>query len=69
MPSGYDEMTDRAYADYSGGTDEERARRTLLRETMEKQGFKVISDEWWHFDYKDWKLYPIINVRFEDLGQ
>ena len=36
---------------------------------MEKQGFKVIPDEWWHFDYKDWKLYPIINVRFEDLGQ
>jgi D-alanyl-D-alanine dipeptidase len=29
----------------------------------------VIPDEWWHFDYKDWKLYPIINVKFEDLGQ
>ena len=69
MPSGYDEMTDRAYADYPGGTADERARRALLREAMEKQGFKVIPDEWWHFDYKDWKLYPIINVKFEDLGQ
>jgi zinc D-Ala-D-Ala dipeptidase len=68
MPSGYDEMTDRAYADYPGGTADERARRALLREAMEKQGFKVIPDEWWHFDYKDWKLYPIINVKFEDLG-
>jgi zinc D-Ala-D-Ala dipeptidase len=29
----------------------------------------VIPDEWWHFDYMDWTLYPIINVRFEDLGQ
>ena len=27
MPSGYDEMTERAYADYKGGTPEERARR------------------------------------------
>jgi len=69
MPSGYDEMTDRAYADYPGGTAEERARRALLREAMEKQGFQVIADEWWHFDYKDWKLYPIINTKFEDLGQ
>ena len=69
MPSGYDEMTDRAYADYPGGTADERARRALLRGAMEKQGFEVIPDEWWHFDYKDWKLYPIINVKFEDLGQ
>jgi D-alanyl-D-alanine dipeptidase len=69
MPSGYDEMTDRAYADYSGGTAEERARRALLRQAMEAQGFAVIPDEWWHFDYQDWKQYPIQNVKFEDLGQ
>jgi D-alanyl-D-alanine dipeptidase len=69
MPSGYDEMTKRAYADYPGGTAEERARRALLRHAMEKQGFAVNPDEWWHFDYKDWKQYPIQNARFEDLGK
>ena len=69
MPSGYDEMTDRAYADYAGGTVEERERRAILRQAMEKQGFKVIPKEWWHFDYQDWKRYPIMNVKFEDLGQ
>src|ERR1700728_940485 len=68
MPSGYDEMTERAYADYPGGTPDERARRALLRQAMEKQGFAVIPDEWWHFDYKDWKQYPIQNRKFEDLG-
>jgi zinc D-Ala-D-Ala dipeptidase len=68
MPSGYDEMTKRAYADYPGGTPEERARRALLRQAMEKQGFTVNPDEWWHFDYKDWKQYPILNTKFEDLG-
>jgi len=26
------------------------ANRKLLREVMEKQGFKVLSHEWWHFD-------------------
>src|ERR1700721_236956 len=69
MPSGYDEMTDRAYAEYAGGTVEERERRAILRQAMEKQGFKVIPKEWWHFDYQDWKRYPIMNVKFEDLGQ
>jgi len=69
MPSGYDEMSERAYADYPGGTDEERARRAVLRQAMEKQGFKVIPTEWWHFDYEDWKQYPILNVKFEDLGK
>ncbi|WP_231737908.1 M15 family metallopeptidase [Terracidiphilus gabretensis] len=68
MPSGYDEMTERAYADYAGGTEGERALRELLRQAMEAQGFAVIPKEWWHFDYKDWKQYPILNVRFEDLG-
>ena len=69
MPSGYDEMSERAYADYPGGTDEERARRALLKQAMEKHGFAVIPKEWWHFDYKDWKQYPILNVKFEDLGK
>ena len=69
MPSGYDEMTDRAYADYPGGTPDERERRAILRQAMEKQGFKVIPKEWWHFDYQDWKQYPIMNVKFEDLRQ
>ena len=69
MPSGYDEMTERAYANYSGGTEDERARRALLRRAMEKQGFLINPTEWWHFDYKDWKDYAIQNVRLEDLGK
>lgn len=67
MPSGYDEMTSRAYANYSGGSPAERSRRALLRQAMEKQGFTVNPEEWWHFDYKDWKQYPILNMKFEDL--
>jgi zinc D-Ala-D-Ala dipeptidase len=69
MPSGYDEMTTRAYAYYPGGTPEERARRELLRRAMVKQRFLVNPTEWWHFDYVDWKRYPVLNTKFEDLGQ
>jgi D-alanyl-D-alanine dipeptidase len=69
MPSGYDEMTKRAYAYYAGGTADERARRLLLRRVMVKQHFGVNPTEWWHFDYVDWKQYPILNTKFEDLGK
>jgi serine beta-lactamase-like protein LACTB len=67
MPGGYDEMTDRSYADYLGGTSLERWHRDLLRRAMEKQVFKVYDAEWWHFDFHEWRLYPILNTRFEDL--
>lgn len=68
MPSVYDEATERAYADYSGGTPEQRRLRDLLRRHMEAEGFTVYEFEWWHFDYRDWKSYAIQNVRFEDIA-
>ncbi len=69
MPGGYDEMTDRSYPDYLGGASLERWHRDLLRSAMEKHGFKVYEAEWWHFDFHEWRLYPILNVRFEDLAK
>ena len=67
MPSGYDEMSERAYPTFAGGTKEQRERRDLLRRVMESEGFTAYPAEWWHFDYKDWKKYPIMNVPFEKL--
>jgi hypothetical protein len=28
----------------------------------------VNEDEWWHFDYKNWKQYGILNVSFEKIA-
>ena len=67
MVGGYDEMTGRSYPNYYGGTTEQRWHRKLLRDIMESEGFNVYEFEWWHFDYKDWKQYPIGNERFENL--
>ncbi len=67
MTGGYDEMSERSYPNYTGGTAAERARRDLLRHAMEKQGFRVYETEWWHFDYRDWRQYAIQNVPFEKL--
>jgi len=58
----YDEMSQRSYPDYPGSTALARWHRQLLRRVMEEEGFTVYEFEWWHFDYKDWRKYPVLNV-------
>jgi CubicO group peptidase (beta-lactamase class C family)/D-alanyl-D-alanine dipeptidase len=67
MVSGYDEFSIRAYPEYPGGTSRQRYNRELLRRAMEAEGFRVYEAEWWHFDYQDWRLYPIGNQTFEKI--
>lgn len=67
FPSAYDEMSERAFPDYKGGTAVETKHRELLRKAMEAEGFTVYEHEWWHFDYKDWKRYRIADVPFEEI--
>lgn len=68
MPSGYDEFSERAYPTYNGGTEEQRRLRDLLRSQMEAEGFRVNESEWWHFDYKDWPSYRILDISFDRIG-
>lgn len=68
MPSGYDEMTERAYPSYPGGTAKSRQMRNLLRKVMEAEGFSVYPTEWWHFDYKDWRDYAILDLSFSAIN-
>ena len=68
MPSAYDEMTPRAYPDYKGGPAAARARRDLLRRAMERHDYTVEPNEWWHFNYKDWREYPILDIPFASVA-
>ncbi len=67
MVGGYDEFSDRSFADYWGGTSLQRWHRRLLRDVMEAEGFDVYEFEWWHFDYRDWSEYPISNLTFQQI--
>ena len=67
MPSTYDEFSERASPNYPGGTQEQRALRDMLRGIMEAEGFTVDAGEWWHFDYRDWAMYPVMNEPFESI--
>ena len=64
----YDEMSERSYPGYPGGTSLQRWHREELRRAMEDEGFDVNEVEWWHFDYQEWRAYPILNIAFEHLA-
>jgi D-alanyl-D-alanine dipeptidase len=68
MPGLYDEMSSRSFPNFPGGTSLQRWHRDLLRHVMESEGFAVNEDEWWHFDFKEWKQYGILNIPFENLS-
>ena len=68
MPSDYDDFSERAHPAYGGGTIEGRRNRDILRAAMESEGFTVYENEWWHFDYKGWGKYAILNLSFEEVG-
>ena len=68
MTGVYDEMSERSFAGYPGGTSLQRWHRELLRRVMEEEGFLVYPFEWWHFDYQDWQHYALANVPFEKLA-
>jgi D-alanyl-D-alanine dipeptidase len=67
MPSPYDDFTAMASPRYAGGTKAARRARGLLRGAMERQGFTVDGGEWWHFDYKEWRTYDVLDIPFEEL--
>ncbi len=68
MTGRYDEMSQRSYPAYVGGTSRQRWHREVLRAAMEAEGFAVYPQEWWHFDYKDWAQYGIGTATFTELA-
>jgi D-alanyl-D-alanine dipeptidase len=67
MPSAFDEFSDRAASDYTGGDPAIAKRVDLIQRLMIEQGFRKIQSEWWHFD--DMKAQGgIRRVTAADLG-
>jgi D-alanyl-D-alanine dipeptidase len=69
MGGAYDEMSKRSYVTYEDGAKEALRRRDLLRSAMEREGFFVYPWEWWHFDWKDWREYAVLDILFSGIGK
>ena len=68
MPGAYDEMSERSFVTYQGGTSEQRTHRDLLRQALELEGyFFVLPEEWRHYDYRDFREYAVQNIEFSEI--
>ncbi|NDD30322.1 MAG: D-alanyl-D-alanine dipeptidase [Proteobacteria bacterium] len=64
MPTGYDDFHEQAHAESPNVTPKAKANRELLQRVMLAQGFRILPEEWWHFDYKDYPHYGILDIDF-----
>ncbi|MFA6958907.1 MAG: M15 family metallopeptidase [Thermoanaerobaculia bacterium] len=67
MPTPYDDFTPRARHDFNDLPADALANRKLLRETMERHGFVAFESEWWHYDFKGWEKYELMELGFDEL--
>ncbi|HWK56822.1 MAG TPA: M15 family metallopeptidase [Parapedobacter sp.] len=67
MPTLFDEFTPKAHVDFSDLPAAVLQNRELLIRTMASHGFTVYADEWWHFDFRDWEQYGLMDLEFEEL--
>lgn len=67
MPTGFDSFEKQAYSDYTDLSAEVIKNRALLKKVMEKNGFKQLKTEWWHFDFSGLKDYELLDVPFNSL--
>jgi D-alanyl-D-alanine dipeptidase len=67
MPTGYDAFSPRARQDFNGLPADVIANRATLREAMERHGFDPLPSEWWHFDFRGWEKFELLDLPLEKL--
>ena len=68
MPTGYDDFTPRAAHAFEDLPADAKANRALLREVMEKHGFDALPSEWWHYDFRGWEKFDLLDVDLTALA-
>lgn len=67
MGTGFDNFTDSAHQSFKNLPPNILSNRQLLRETMEKYGFKALETEWWHYSWPNDRNYQVMNIDFNKL--
>jgi len=67
MPTPYDDFTSRARHDFNDLPADAFANRAVLRDVMVKHGFEPLPSEWWHYDFKGWERFELMDVPLETL--
>lgn len=68
MPTEFDDFSEKAHRDYAGASPTATTNRARLQAYLESQGFIGLSNEWWHFDFTGWEIYPVMDVPFNQIA-
>jgi len=68
MPTRYDDFTERASQNFNDLPRDVLKNREKLKRIMTENGFKVFPSEWWHYDFKGWENYELMDISFEELA-
>lgn len=69
MPTAYDDFSPKASHAFADLPAQVLEHRRLLRDVMEKHGFVALESEWWHYDYRGWDRFELLDLSFEQLGE
>lgn len=61
MPTGYDDFTEKASHAYMNLTERAKTNRAFLKDVMTRHGFLPIKSEWWHYDFRGWEQFDIMD--------
>lgn len=67
MGTGFDNFSDTAHHDFQALPKEVLLNRLLLKNIMEKNGFKALETEWWHYSFSNGILYELLDLSFKQL--
>jgi zinc D-Ala-D-Ala dipeptidase len=67
MPTPYDDFTPRARHDFSDLPANAVGARERLKLVMTKHGFEPLPSEWWHYDFKGWERFELMDLPLEQL--
>jgi len=67
MGTGFDNFTDTAHHTFTQLPAPVLSNRELLKSIMEKNGFKALATEWWHYTYTDGNRYEVMDIPFKKL--
>ncbi|HSC39337.1 MAG TPA: M15 family metallopeptidase [Chitinophagaceae bacterium] len=64
MPTGFDNFTDTAHQTFMQLPFSLLENRKMLKDIMEKHGFKPLETEWWHFSWANDQNFEILDLPF-----
>ncbi len=67
MGTGFDNFTDTAHHSFTDLPKDVLANRLMLKNVMERHGFRALETEWWHYYLPDAGRYELLDLTFKQL--